>query len=115
MNARYLPVFAGAMLIALLAGSPPGVTSPRGPAGAAGGVALGCPGWQEVYTPTPNGNGVLAAIAAVAGTDQLWSVGYTDPAGYDQTLIERWDGTSWGVVPSPNRPQGNNYLEGVAA
>src|SRR5438874_2326317 len=114
MNAHYLPAFAGALLLALLAGSAPGGTSAAGPAGVAGGVTLGCPGWQAVYTPTPNGNGVLTAIAAVPGTDELWSVGYTDPDGYDQTLIERWDGTSWEVVPSPNRPQGNNYLLGVA-
>src|SRR5439155_14073648 len=114
MNAHHISAFAGALLIALLAGSAPGGTSAAGPAGVAGGVALGCPGWQEVYTPTPNGNGVLTAIAAVPGTDQLWSGGYTDPAGYDQTVIERWDGRNWQVVPSPNRPQGNNYLLGVA-
>jgi hypothetical protein len=108
MNSRrHLPAFTGALLITLLAGSPLDGISLAAP--------LGCPGWQVVYTPTPNGNAVLTGIAAVPGTDQLWSVGYTDPAGYDQTLIERWDGASWDIVPSPNRPQGNNYLLGVAA
>src|SRR5438045_3759365 len=111
MNARRLPAIAGALLITLLACSPAASTT----ASTAPGHPLGCGGWQEVYTPTPNGNGDLIAVAAIPSTRQLWSVGSTDPAGYDQTLIERWDGTTWTIVPSPNRPQGNNYLQGVAA
>ncbi len=108
MNARRLSALACALFIILFAGSPAASAD-------ATSRPLGCAGWQDVYTPTPNGNGVLAAVAAIPNTNQMWSVGSTNPSGYEQTLVERWDGASWTVVPSPNRPQGNNYLYGVAA
>jgi hypothetical protein len=42
--------------------------------------------------------------------------GYTTGAGF-QTLIERWNGTSWKTVASPNPggPARDNFLEGVTA
>lgn len=107
MNTRRLPALVCALFIVLFASSASASNATSRP--------LGCEGWQNIYTPTPNGNGILTAVAAIPGTNHLWSVGFTNPAGYQQTLIERWDGTAWSVVPSPNRPQGNNYLQGVAA
>ena len=31
-----------------------------------------------------------------------WAVGYNSASGAIQTLIERWDGSNWGIVPSPD-------------
>jgi hypothetical protein len=33
--------------------------------------------------------------------------------GSYQTLVEHWDGTSWGIVASPNPSAGNSLLEAV--
>jgi hypothetical protein len=41
-----------------------------------------------------------------------WAVGYYINA-VTQTLIERWDGTAWAIVSSPNTASGNNFLLGV--
>ena len=70
---------------------------------------------------SPNGEGRISALNAVAATstNDIWAVGLTTPAdsGAPQTLIEHWDGLSWSIVPSPNRPgrDAQNVLQGVAA
>jgi hypothetical protein len=58
-----------------------------------------------------------------ATTSNCWAVGFHDTGGFfgsvyqsgpDDTLTERWDGTSWTIVPSPNATtQDNNDLTGV--
>ena len=81
-------------------------------------------GGQLVGTsPSPNsatqnfrGNELLA-VTCVSASD-CWAVGdyHTDsPVGAAyQTLIERWDGTSWAVVTSPNTlPTQDNFLKSV--
>jgi hypothetical protein len=62
--------------------------------------------WSMV--PSPNGpnevNWLLGADAVSASN--VWAVGYsaTNPPfeSVSDTLIERWNGSSWSVVPSPN-------------
>jgi hypothetical protein len=57
----------------------------------------------------------LNAIAALSATD-VWAVGnfhrFSDAA--DKTLVERWDGTQWKLVPTPNTSSQTNILAGVA-
>ena len=71
--------------------------------------------------PSPNGEGRRSALNAVAAVspDDVWAVGVATPAdsGVPQTLIEHWDGLSWSIVPSPNRPgrDAQNVLQGVTA
>jgi hypothetical protein len=46
----------------------------------------------------------LDAVTALA-TDDVWAVGSAEnvaPAGPSNTLVERWDGTEWTIVPSPD-------------
>jgi hypothetical protein len=56
--------------------------------------------------------GVTCALAS-----DCWAVGYTNDAGVTsahQTLIERWDGTAWAIVSSPNTSTTqHNWLTGV--
>src|SRR5215472_5242105 len=71
--------------------------------------------------PSPNGEGRRSALNAVGAVspDDVWAVGVATPAdsGVPQTLIEHWDGLSWSIVPSPNRPgrDAQNVLQGVTA
>jgi hypothetical protein len=73
--------------------------------------------WRIVPGPSVNrSSGELISITAVS-RDDIWAVG----SSYDQynvrniTLIERWNGMSWVVVPSPNLGIYSDYLIGVAA
>jgi hypothetical protein len=74
--------------------------------------------WSIVASPNVGpGNNTLRAVAAVSNND-AWAVGYHDDekTGGTSTLIQRWNGTSWSIVDSPNGPNsGDNYLSGVAA
>jgi hypothetical protein len=74
--------------------------------------------WSIV--PSPNigtSRNLLVAVTAVANSQTAWAVGYyyrTD--GLPSTLIQRWDGVTWSVVPSPDGSgQGSNLLFGVSS
>lgn len=67
--------------------------------------------WSIVSSPNHGALGsTLAGVSADASND-VWAVGAYNvngnPTGYAQTLVERWDGTQWKVVASPNL--GNNW------
>lgn len=51
---------------------------------------------------------------AANSANDIWAVGYSLQANASQTLIERWNGTRWSIVNSPNR-SAQNILNGVAA
>jgi hypothetical protein len=80
-------------------------------------VAFAAATWT--WTPTPNGGtgpNALNGVAALSPTS-AWSVGHSyNPtnASY-RTLVERWNGTSWTVVPSPNPTTANAELWDVVA
>lgn len=76
-------------------------------------------------TPNPNVHGnTHNAIAAISSTD-VWAVGYRNDNNLNEsrTLIQRWNGTAWKTVASPNPAstkacQGfntGNYLTAVSA
>ena len=74
------------------------------------------PSWSVAANPNPPGSadGTLRALACTSATN-CFAVGQTHGV---QTLIERWNGTNWVVLPSPD-PTGsggvnNNDLSGVA-
>jgi hypothetical protein len=73
-------------------------------------------GWHAVGSPSPGDQeSVLWAVASVNSAD-AWAVGYQqDAGGPRRTLIERWTGTRWKVVPSPSVGTDDNLLYGVAA
>ncbi|HLZ22528.1 MAG TPA: hypothetical protein VKQ30_10445 [Ktedonobacterales bacterium] len=73
--------------------------------------------WSIVSSPyVPSSDNYLTGITIVSASD-IWVVGYAIEAGTSdyQTLIERWNGTSWSIVASPSVPQTSNFLYGVAA
>lgn len=54
----------------------------------------------------------LTAVDSVSA-DEAWAVGFTARGPSSRTLVERWDGSSWSVVPSPN--PGNERLNRLDA
>jgi hypothetical protein len=69
--------------------------------------------WRVGSSPVPAGATAshFSAITRIPGTSQLWAVGSArigpPPAGmlgFFQPLIERWDGASWHIIPSPTLP-----------
>ena len=74
--------------------------------------------WTLISSPNANSqSNELRGVSAAAEND-AWAVGtvYTDNSfTKSRTLIERWDGTSWSVVRSPNTTASINILEAVAA
>jgi hypothetical protein len=55
----------------------------------------------------------LQSIAAISA-NRVWAAGYRTVDDHEViTLVERWDGTRWRIEPTPNRPDGGNYLSEV--
>lgn len=60
--------------------------------------------WQIAGGANASLRNYLRGVAATSATN-AWAVGYHDSGGtlpVERTLIERWDGSSWQVQPSPN-------------
>ncbi|MCL4449585.1 MAG: IPT/TIG domain-containing protein [Actinobacteria bacterium] len=59
-------------------------------------------------------NNFLESVTCTSSTDCTAVGYYVNGGGYDQTLIESYNGTAWSVVTSPNTATTqNNFLEGV--
>jgi hypothetical protein len=72
--------------------------------------------WRIVPSPNPGSSGNFLFGAAAVSPGEIWAVGFSqDSAGSFSTLIERWDGTSWQTVKSPNPGSSSNLLYGIAA
>src|SRR5579884_872953 len=73
--------------------------------------------WTLISTQNPSMADGLNAITAITSKD-VWAVGSFANQGssgpFQKTLTERWNGTSWQVVPSPNPGAGYNSLMAVA-
>lgn len=70
--------------------------------------------WSVIpaVNPGPSFN-YLASVTAIS-TSNVWAVGdYMTAGGVVKTLVERWDGTSWKIVKSPNPSPSGNFLTNV--
>ena len=72
--------------------------------------------WRVVKSPNAGTNqyNALTSVDAVSSSN-AWAVGSYRTATSRKTLIERWNGTSWRIVSSPNPATQSNSLLGVAA
>ena len=62
----------------------------------------------------PVGGGELSNVSFVSAS-QTWAVGNVGSVGHpNRTLVERFSGSSWSVVSSPNQGSGNNALNAVS-
>jgi hypothetical protein len=83
-----------------------------GPAAFAAGDGTG---WSIVPSPNGSRSGDNALVQVSAGSAaSAWAVGYDGYNGNFRTLIERWNGARWAVVPSPSIGPMDNVLSGVA-
>jgi len=74
--------------------------------------------WRQVRSPSPGGRaGSFLYAVAVTSKSRAWAVGTYLSGGSDRTLIERWNGTSWSKVasPDPGGPVRRSFLSAVAA
>jgi hypothetical protein len=72
--------------------------------------------WSVRSAPTPpNATGASLEGVKTFSATSAWAVGNhtTSTAPFARTLIERWNGTSWSVVPSPNPDPTVNLLTDV--
>ena len=77
-------------------------------------TADAAPTLTVVPSPSPLYINILEGVDAHGGKN-VWAVGYQRLSnGSTGTLVERWDGASWKVVPSANRFSSVNRLFGVA-
>jgi len=65
-------------------------------------------GTQWNVVPTANSGTSAASLRAIAAvsTNDVWAVGSTvgnHKFSKPHTLIEQWNGTTWNIIPSPNR------------
>ncbi len=106
----FLPLAAAAALLLVSCSSSGGGSAPGSPtsrASSGGGSETSCAAtWQLSHALVPSGDSAastdLAGVAAVSPTD-VWAVGSTSSTGAaQQTLVERWDGTSWSIVAAPD-------------
>src|SRR6266540_6141137 len=70
--------------------------------------------WSIVPSPNEEGYNWLVDVDASAGNN-AWSVGYYLENGVYETLAERWDGSAWTLVDTPNPGPNGDWLYGVAA
>jgi hypothetical protein len=71
--------------------------------------------WSVV--PSPNGStfdNLLSAVSCVSATSCKAVGHYVDGNNNGETLIERWNGRKWSIVPSPNAGSTYNELSGVS-
>jgi hypothetical protein len=70
--------------------------------------------WVVQSSPNPGSTGNQLNAVAIVYYGDAWAVGYfTDENFVAHTLIERWNGTSWTVVPSPDNGSNGSYLQSV--
>jgi FG-GAP-like repeat len=107
---------AAAGAAATAARSWPGGRAVSGVPGARAGRAAAtstCGALSRVKQPAVSG-GELTDAACVSASE-WWAVGDVGAATRaNQTLIERFDGSVWSIVPSPNQGTSNNGLNGVS-
>jgi len=71
--------------------------------------------WRKVDVPDMSQeNNYLRAVATVPGKG-AFAVGFWDTGTALRTLAERWTGSAWTVIPSPNRSDLIDELVGIVA
>jgi hypothetical protein len=72
--------------------------------------------WRVVTSPNAgtSGDNALTSVDALSSTN-AWAVGSSRTSASRKSLIQRWNGTSWTIVSSPNPGTLGNSLLGVEA
>jgi hypothetical protein len=78
------------------------------------GAALAASARMPVASISPNTaeNNILYSVSC-ASASECWTVGQYQVGSIYQTLVEKWDGSSWSIVSSPNAGAQSNWLDSV--
>jgi hypothetical protein len=90
---------------------------PDHPGSGEGTLVLHWDGASWTVVPSPNGRNPSNALLDVVafGPDDVWAGGlsYDDLQVTSRTLVERWDGSAWQVVRTPNPDPSYNVIDGL--
>lgn len=71
--------------------------------------------FDVVSSPSGTGNNTLFGVSAINAND-VWAVGIdSNSSGFDRTLAEHWNGSTWAIVPTPNPSAYHSDLNSVTA
>jgi hypothetical protein len=70
--------------------------------------------WTSVSSPNRGIAGSLQAVSCTSSTSCVAVGSYGTGLGYDRTLVESWNGSTWTIVSSRNQGTGENVLDGVS-
>ena len=72
--------------------------------------------WRILPTPNPSGTAVngLFGVACTSASSCMAVGASTTNAGTARALAERWNGTGWTILPTPNPRPGGAFLNGVS-
>ena len=72
--------------------------------------------WSVVPGPNPGSYANVLWSVSAHSPGTVWAAGdYSNSRGQDQSLIEQWNGSQWGIVKSPDVSQFHTYLLAVTA
>jgi Ser-Thr-rich glycosyl-phosphatidyl-inositol-anchored membrane family len=75
--------------------------------------AVSANGWAVVNSPDQGGFSSALSAVSCSTSNTCVAVGYyINGSGFDQTLAESWNGSTWAIVASPN-PSSSSSLSGV--
>jgi hypothetical protein len=71
--------------------------------------------WSTTTSPNEGtAHNILATISCASASNCMTAGYYQNGSLTQQTLIERWDGTTWSITPSPNPGSGDNSVGAVS-
>ena len=73
--------------------------------------------WSIIPSPNPTGStgGYLNSVSCVSASNCTAVGYYTTASSPGRTLVERWNGTKWSIIPSPNATGSiGSYLNAVS-
>ncbi len=75
-----------------------------------------CSCWQQVSSPNASAEAnYLTGVSRMSSTE-VWASGYYLSSGIAKTMIEKWNGSNWSIVASPNvTTNTDNQLNAIVA
>jgi hypothetical protein len=68
--------------------------------------------WQSVTAPNASQRNSLSAVTCSSATE-CWAVGEFYQSGWPRAMIQRWNGSSWAIVPSNSGTSASHSLRDV--
>jgi hypothetical protein len=76
--------------------------------------AVSASGWATVGSPNRGSGDGLQAVSCTSSINCMAVGSYATGLGFDRTLVESWNGSTWTIASSRNQGTGENVLDGVS-